>query len=100
LIPTRNIHTHCQVAQPNASTQAWQRVCLPNRTLKLTVNVANRKEQRRHNSTYPKGRVSCSKDSFVVYGSLVFQIKLCGISPALGIAAKRYAQCYEATAKQ
>ncbi len=24
------------------------------------------KEQRRHNSTYPKGGVSCSKDSFVV----------------------------------
>jgi len=28
------------------------------------------------NSTYPKGGVSCSKDSFVVNGSLFFQIKL------------------------
>jgi hypothetical protein len=37
-------------------------------------------------STYPKGGVSCSKDSFVVNGSLVFQIKFCGKSPALRVA--------------
>jgi len=43
----------------------------------------------RLNSTYPKGGVSCSKDSFVVNGSLVFQIKFCGKSPALGVAANR-----------
>jgi len=45
-----------------------------------------------HNSTYPKGGVSCSKDSFVVNGSLVFQIKFCGKNPALRVAAKRYVQ--------
>ncbi len=38
---------------------------------------------RTHNSTYPKGRVTCSKDSFLVNGSLLFQIKFCGKSPAL-----------------
>jgi hypothetical protein len=27
-----NSHTHCQAAQVNIKTQAWQRVCLPNRT--------------------------------------------------------------------
>ena len=43
------------------------------------------------NSTYPKGGVSCSKDSFVVNQTLVFQIKFCGKSPALRVAAKRYA---------
>jgi len=43
-----------------------------------------------HNSTYPKGGVSCSKDSFVVNGSLVFQIKFCGKNPALRVAANRY----------
>jgi len=43
-----------------------------------------------HNSTYPKGGVSCSKDSFVVNETLVFQIKFCGKSPALRVAAKRY----------
>jgi len=43
-----------------------------------------------YNSTYPKGGVSCSKDSFVVYETLDFQIKFCGKSPALQVAAKRY----------
>jgi hypothetical protein len=42
-----------------------------------------------HNSTYPKGGVSCSKDSFVVNESLVFQIKFCGKSLALRVAAER-----------
>jgi len=41
------------------------------------------------NSTYPKGGVSRSKDIFLVNGSLVFQIKFCGKSPALRVAAKR-----------
>jgi len=41
------------------------------------------------NSTYPKGGVSCSKDSLVVNGSSVFQIKFCGKSPALRVAANR-----------
>ena len=43
-----------------------------------------------HNSSYQKGRVSCSKDIFVVNETLVFQIKFCGKSPALRITAKRY----------
>jgi hypothetical protein len=42
-----------------------------------------------HNRTYPKGGVSCSKDSFVVNQTLVFQIKFCGKSPALRVAANR-----------
>jgi CRISPR/Cas system-associated protein Cas10 (large subunit of type III CRISPR-Cas system) len=41
------------------------------------------------NSTYPKGGVSCSKDSLVVNQTSVFQIKFCGKSPALRVAAKR-----------
>ncbi len=42
-----------------------------------------------YNSTYPKGGVSCSKDSFVVNQTLVFQTKFCGKSTALRVAAKR-----------
>jgi hypothetical protein len=42
------------------------------------------------NSTYPKGGISCSKDSFVFNQTLVFQIKFCGKSPALRVAAKRW----------
>jgi hypothetical protein len=45
-----------------------------------------------YNSTYPKGGFSCSKDSFVVNQTLVFQIKFCGKSPALRVAAKRWWQ--------
>jgi len=41
------------------------------------------------NSTYPKGGGSCSKVSFVVNQTLVFQIKFCGKSTALRVAAKR-----------
>lgn len=49
------------------------------------------KKHRTANSTYPKGGVSCSKDNFVVHQTLVFQIKFCGKSPALRVAANRYA---------
>jgi len=48
------------------------------------------KRKATHNSTYPKGGVSCSKDISVVSQTLVFQIKFCGKSPALRVAAKRY----------
>jgi len=41
------------------------------------------------NSTYPKGGVSCSKDSLVDNQTLVFQMKFCSKSPALRVAAKR-----------
>jgi len=41
------------------------------------------------NSTYPKGGFSCSKDSFVVNGTFVLLINICGESPALRVAAKR-----------
>jgi len=44
---------------------------------------------RADNSTYPKGAVSYSRDSLVVKGSLVFQIKFIGKNPALRLAAKR-----------
>ncbi len=46
-------------------------------------------EKAAYNSTYPKGGVSCSKESFVVNQTLVFQIKFCGKSTALRVAAKR-----------
>lgn len=45
-----------------------------------------------YNSTLAIVGVSCSKDSFVVSGTLVFQIKCCGESPALRVAANRYKQ--------
>ena len=57
----------------------------------ITTKNKMKKESRTANSTYPKGGVSCSKDSFVVNGSLVFQIKFSAKNPALRVAAKSYA---------
>jgi len=53
------------------------------------MNEFLKKEARTTNSTYPKGGVSCSKDSLVVKGALVLLINFCGESPALRVAAKR-----------
>lgn len=47
------------------------------------------KRARTTNSAYPKCGGLRSKDSFVVNQTLVFQIKFCGKSPALRVAAKR-----------
>ncbi len=41
------------------------------------------------NSTYPKGGVSCSKERFMVTGTFVLLINICGETPALRVAAKR-----------
>jgi hypothetical protein len=46
-----NSHTHCQAAQANAQTQAWQRVCLSNRTAKTTDKTTDEKEHRSDNIT-------------------------------------------------
>jgi len=42
------------------------------------------------NSTYPKGGVSCSKDSFVVNQSLVLRINICGENRHLRQALNRF----------
>jgi hypothetical protein len=48
--PTLHSHTHCQVAQANALTKTWQRMCLSHRT---TDKQSGRKgEQRNANSVY------------------------------------------------
>jgi hypothetical protein len=51
-MPTLHSHTHCQAAQANATTQAWQRVCLPYRTTKTTDKQIEEKEARLPNSVY------------------------------------------------
>ena len=49
MMPTLHSHTHCQATQANATTQAWQRVCLSNRTVKPTDKQADEKEHRTDN---------------------------------------------------
>jgi len=41
------------------------------------------------NSTYPKGGVSCSADTFVQAESSVLRMKFSGKNPALRVAANR-----------
>ncbi len=45
-MPTLHRHTHCQAAQANTQTQAWQRVCLFNGTTKTTDKQVDEKEHR------------------------------------------------------
>ena len=93
-MPTLRSHTHLQAAQADTQAKACKRVCLPNRTRILQTRHDSTSAERRPacNSTYPKGGVSCSKDSLVVNQTLVFQIKLCGESPVLRVAPKRWGQ--------
>ena len=91
-IANAHSHTHCQAAQANAKTQAWQRVWLPNRTSKTTDKLTNEEEQRRHNITYTQAGVSC----FVGQESGKFKVqffvgKFSGKNPCLRIAENRYA---------
>ena len=55
--PTLHSYTHCQAAQANTQTQAWQRVCLSNRTTKTNDKQADEKEHRSDNSGFAKKRV-------------------------------------------
>ena len=54
-MPTLYSHTHCQATPANAQTQAWQKVCLTQRTTKTT----DEKELRSDNITYTQAGVSC-----------------------------------------
>ncbi len=55
----------------------------------MTANTILTSRTAAHNSSYPKGGTSCSKDNFVGNQTLVFQIEFCGKSPALRVAANR-----------
>ncbi len=59
--------------------------------------MVDKKETRTANSTLAIGGVPSPFDSFVVNQTLVFQIKFCGKSPALRVAAKRYHLLYKTT---
>jgi hypothetical protein len=76
-------------ADTQINAKKIKRACKPTHggQCKLDTTDLRPEKTTTHNSTYPKGWVSCSKDSFVV-NQLVFQIKFCGKSPALIVAAK------------
>ncbi len=70
-IANANSHTHCQAAQAHTKTQAWQRVCLSQRSTETSDKLTNEEEQRRHNITYTQAGVSC----FVGQESSIFKVQ-------------------------
>lgn len=113
-----NSHTHCQAAQANAQTKAWQRVCLshpdkielkksslPSENKKYattqadTTKTAKRsidnglppreKEGQLITAVWRNGGFSASYDSFVVGSSAVLRLNFCAKNPPLRQAAKR-----------
>jgi len=73
-----NSHTHCQSAPAKAQTQAWQRVCLSNRTTKMTAKPADDKEHLSDNTVLANVAAQCSADIFVANPSLILHISICG----------------------
>lgn len=53
-----NSHTHCQATKAKAQTQAWQRVCLSQRSTKPTENRTDEKEHRSDNRRLAQWRVT------------------------------------------
>jgi len=99
--PTLHSHTHCQATQTQAETQAWQRVCLSNRTTKMTDKQVDEKEHRTGNMRLASCGVKC------LHSSSVFQINfsawltvLCSEIPHERQAQKRWWQGYRATVLQ
>lgn len=64
-MPALHSHTHCQAAHAKAKTQAWQRVCLPQRSTELTENLADEKEARCPNMRLASCGVKCLNSSSV-----------------------------------
>jgi len=86
-MPTLHSPTHCQVAQANAQTKTWQRVCLSQNT---TDRQSGRKtEGQQLTAVWRNGGCSASYDSFVVCSSAVLRLNLCAENPPLRQAPKR-----------
>jgi hypothetical protein len=76
-------HTHCQATQAHAKIQAWQRVCLFQRSTKTTNKQTDEKEQSRHDITYAQAGGSY----FVGQGSGKFKFQFFEESSVVKIPA-------------
>jgi len=90
-MPTLHSHTHCQATPAKAKTQAWQRVCLSQRTTKTTNKSTDEKNTEAITAVLQKWRCSASYDSEVVNQNLVLRLKFSGKNRHLRKAAKRWA---------
>jgi len=75
--------------------QKIKRACNPTHGLSadivqnISVQYNDLRKRASYNSTYPKGGVSCSADTFVQVESSVLRMKFSGKNSALRLAAKR-----------
>ena len=90
-----NSHTHCQAAQANAQTKAWQRVCLSHRTTKTTDKPTDEEEHRTDNSGFAKKRVQWLIEHSTSHQILWYVDSLVLRNPLLRKAANRYAQYFK-----
>ena len=91
-MPTLHSHTHCQAAQAHATTQAWQRVCLFNRTAKKPDKPADEKEHRSDNSVYVAIAGEVVNRRSVLLRNFVLNGQESASNPLLHIHANRYRQ--------
>jgi hypothetical protein len=91
-MPTLHSHTHCQAAQANATTQAWQRVCLSNRTSKTTDKPTDKEEHRTDNSGFAKKRVQWLIEHSTSHQILFLADSFVLRNRQLLVAANRYGQ--------
>lgn len=91
-MPTLNSHTHCQAAPANAQTKACQRVCLFQRSPKLTDKQADEKEARLPNSVYVAIAGKVVNRRSLLLRNFVLNGKESASNPLLHIHANRYGQ--------
>jgi hypothetical protein len=86
-------HTHCQAAQANAQTKAWQRVCLSNRTTKTTDKPTDEKEARLPNMRLAQWLVQWVIELSTSHQHLWYIDSFVPRNQPLRQAPKRYHQC-------
>jgi hypothetical protein len=84
-----NSHTHCKAAQANAATQAWQRVCLSQRSTKTTDKPADKNEHRSDNSVYVAIAGEVVYQRSVLLKNFVLNGQVSASNPLLHIHANR-----------
>ncbi len=94
-MPTLNSHTHCQAAQANAQTKAWQRVCLSQRTTKTTDKTTDEKNTEPITGVWRQWRVTWLIEHSTSHQLLwcidIFLLR----NPPLRQAPNRYKQPYD-----
>jgi hypothetical protein len=90
-----NSPTHCQVAQANAQTKTWQRVCLFQPA--TDRQTGRKKNTERTTAVWRNGGFCASYDSYMVDSSVVLRLKFSAKIPPLRQAAKRWHQFYGQT---